>query len=328
MTLGQLAGDGQAQARAATAHRADEWLEQVGAGALWHAGTVVRQAQDAVAGVAAQLDEDLALAAPVGCALDGLAGVAQQVGQDAMQLVGVGQHLLARADHGLQAHALRGQAGVLGGHVQGRAQRDDPRDGLGLLGLAVGHDVRGQVDSAVQGAFQAGKRLGHLGIAQRGQAVRRHLGAGQHVAQVVIDLGHRLAQGRQAGLGGQGRQQVGLHAVQLGLGAADLVSTLGDNDARLRVAGIAAEGFHGPRDPLHRPDEEDVQEGIDQQAGQGGDEDGHPGQAPEILDQRRLQGRVGHHHLDELGLAEARLGHHPDHAALGAGQGEERRGQP
>jgi hypothetical protein len=57
----------------------------------------------------------------------------------------------------------------------------------------------------------------------------------------VIDLGHRLAQRRQAGLGGQGGQQVGLHAVQLALGAADLVAAVGDHDAGGRILGVGAE---------------------------------------------------------------------------------------
>ena len=32
--------------------------------------------------------------------------------------------------------------------------------------------------------------------------------------------------------------------------------------------------------------------------------------------------------IEKLGLAVTRLGHHPHHAALGARQGEERRGEP
>jgi hypothetical protein len=53
----------------------------------------------------------------------------------------------------------------------------------------------------------------------------------------------------------------------------------------------------------------------------GRDEDRHPIQRPEIADQLGLQRRVGQHDLDELGLAEARLGHHPDHAALAGWSG-------
>ena len=150
------------------------------------------------------------------------------------------------------------------GHAQ--AQRPDLR--LRLLALAVGHDVGGQGDGAVQRPFQARQGLGHLGIAQRRQAIRSDLGAGQHVAQVVIDLRDRFAQGSQAGLGSERCQQIGLHAVQFQLGPADLVPTGRDDDAGGGIVGIGAELLHGAGDPLHRPHQEDVQEQVDKKSGE------------------------------------------------------------
>ena len=64
----------------------------------------------------------------------------------------------------------------------------------------------------------------HLRVLERREPLRSDLGAGQHVAQVVIDLGHRLAQRGQPGAGRQGRAKLVLHAVELHLRAADLVA--------------------------------------------------------------------------------------------------------
>jgi hypothetical protein len=88
------------------------------------------------------------------------------------------------------------------------------------------------------------------------------------------------------------------------LGAADLVATLGDDDAGFRIAG-------DPRGTASMArvircmglTRKMFRKAIDQQARQAGDEDGDPRQSPEIADQQGLQRGVGQHHLDELGFA-------------------------
>ena len=104
-----------------------------------------------------------------------------------MQLLAVGQHLVARIDHRLQRHAAAPRP------ASSAAASSAARSGTGrlvgrrLLALAIGHDVGGQGHGAVQRPFQARQGAADLGIVQRRQAVRGDLGAGQHVRPGNID---------------------------------------------------------------------------------------------------------------------------------------------
>ncbi len=78
----------------------------------------------------------------------------------------------------------------------------------------------------------------------------------------MVDLGHRLAQRRQPGARAQRQAQVGLHAVKLGLGAADLVAAARQVDVGGGVLGIGAEHLHRRGDLLDRPHQKGVQRQI------------------------------------------------------------------
>ena len=135
------------------------------------------------------------------------------------------------------------------------------------MGLAIGQHIGGQGHSAVQRPLKTRQGLGNTGITRLRQTLRRNLGAGQHVAKVVINLGHRLAQGRQPRLGLQSGADIGLHPVKLGLRAAHLIAATGQTDLRARIFRVRPKALHGPGDALHGPNEEGVERQIDQTAG-------------------------------------------------------------
>ena len=93
-----------------------------------------------------------------------------------------------------QPYAVGLQSRILGGGCHGRGQRHPILDRRRLLGLAVVQHIAGQGGGPTQGPLQTRQGLGHLGVGGIGQTLRGDLGRGQHVAQVVVDLGHRLAQ--------------------------------------------------------------------------------------------------------------------------------------
>ena len=327
MALGQFAGDGQAQARAAGPAGAGKGLEQPRLEPLGHAGPGVGEVDHAEPLVLAQVDADHAVAVRVRLGQDRLARIAQEVDQDAVQLLGIGAEARVRPDRGHETHAFASQAGVLGRGLQRRQHVQGLELRRGLLALAVGQHVLGQVNGAVQRPLQPRHRLGDLGIARLGQAFGGDLGAGQHVAQVVVDLGHRLAQRRQPGARPQRLAQVGLHAVQLGLGAADLVAAPGRLDVGGRIVRVGPEPLHRLGDPLHRPHQERVQREIDEAASDDRDEQVDRRKPQQIAFELDLQRRVGHHDLDEVAVAKLRARHHPHHPAPAAEQGVQRREQ-
>ena len=326
MALGQFPGDGQAEAGGIRTAGAGEGLEQALADARRHARAVVGDADQAGPAHRLQRHFDAADVIAPFLMFDGLAGVAQQVDQHPVQLVRVGDHLIGGSHLGRQFHPRIGQPRLGGSLRQGLGQPHSLRLGRGFLGLAVGQHVRRQLDRPVQSAFETRQGLADLGVLQRRQPLRGQLRAGEHVLQVVVDLRHRLAQRRQPGAGVEGDPQIGLHPVQFRLGPADLVAAARELDPGLRIVRIGAEPLHGEGDPLHGPHQEQVQRQKDDQPGQGR----HPGhdrhQAPQIAGQRLLELGVGGDELDEVGLAETRLGHHP-HAVARAEQRLERREQ-
>ena len=330
MPLDKLAGDGETQPRPVGTPRTRKGLEDPVPGALGQSWPIVSQGDDIALALAPPTRADHARPGR-GHHLDGLAGIAHQVDQDAVQLVGVGLDLDAGLDLADEEDALRpiGEPALLGGGGQGVGQDDGNKAWRRLLGLAVGKDVAGQAHGAIEGPLEARQGLGDPGVRHGGQPLRGHLGAGQHVAQVVVDLGHRLAQGGQAGPGGQGHAQVGLHPVELDLGAADLVPPPRGLEVGGRVVGVGPEPLHGPGNPLHGPDQEEVQRQEDQGAGEAGDEQGREDHLPEIGLELVLQGGVGRHHLDEFGLfPETGLGHHPDGPVVSRAEGQEGGDQP
>ena len=96
MALGQLPGDGEAQARPIGAAGPAEGLKQMLPHPGRHAWAVIGQAQAALTVSLVQGDRDDAVA-PVRLLFDGLAGVAHQIDQDPVQLVGIGKELVGGA---------------------------------------------------------------------------------------------------------------------------------------------------------------------------------------------------------------------------------------
>ena len=110
-----------------------------------------------------------------------------------MQLIRIGHDLGAGGHRGLQANARLAKSRILGSRFQGRKERQGYRHRHGFLGLAIGQHLGCQGHGPVKGSLQPWQGLTDARIAKLGQPLRRHLCAGQHIAQVVIDLGHRLA---------------------------------------------------------------------------------------------------------------------------------------
>jgi hypothetical protein len=177
-------------------------------------------------------------------------------------------------------------------------------------GAAVGQRRLAERNGALQRAHQFRRKALHPRIRHAGELVRQQLRRGQQVAQVVVDLGYRQAEGGEPALLMQHRHQVALHVAQFALGDADLVAALARHDDVGRTLRIFVESDQTRGQPPHRPHEQIMQGEIDETGGQARDQQRDhqhvAGKAVHRLAQRRLVD----HHLDELGAARRR----PDHA--------------
>ena len=220
-----------------------------------------------------------------------------------------------------QAHALGGRGRRPRPPPPGPAAGHGPLLRRRLFALAVGEHVGGQGDRPAERALQPRQRLGDLGIAGLGHALGGDLGAGQHVAQVVIDLGHRLAQRRQPGAGVEGGAQVGLHAVELA--SARPISSRRPEGWHVR-RGSSGSARKRSIERVIRcigPHEKEVERQIDQAPAISEVKTAMPSRRHELGDELLLQRPVGRDDLDEFAGAEPRPGHHPHHPVAAARPG-------
>ena len=91
------------------------------------------------------------------------------------------------------------------------------------------------------------------------QPIGEQLRRGEQVAQIVVDLGDRKAEGGQPVLLRQHRSQIELHRCQLALGGADLVLPPRRHDDARRTLGRLMERRHVGGEPPQRPHEHVVQ---------------------------------------------------------------------
>ena len=133
----------------------------------------------------------------------------------------------------------------------------------------------------------------------------------EQVAQVVVDLRHREAERREAGLLLQQRAELALHVAELALGGADLVLPAGGDDDARGILRVVAERRHVGGDPVQRPHEQVVQRQVDQRRGDGGDDQRQQQDVRRELQHRRAQRLLVHDDLDELAAAR-RIAEHAD----------------
>ena len=149
-----------------------------------------------------------------------------------------------------------------------------------------------------------------------GEAIRQALRRRQHVAEIVVDLGHGDAERCQTRLLMERGAQCALHIVELLLRDADLVAASRGLDDPGPVFRIVAKGDHVLRQAAHRhhhhPDQRQVYE-------TGRDRRDHKAQAqnaPAEGAQLFLQRRLVHDQLDQGVRDLRRPADHSDHSVL------------
>ncbi len=148
-----------------------------------------------------------------------------EIDQDAEELIGIGvdleagRHLVLPGDHG-----VADQAEHVGDIVDQPVEGDQPAGRRGLAGAAVGERRLAIGDGAVEGADQLRREALDVGIGQAAEAIGEKLRRGQHVAEVVVDLGDGEAEIGEVALLAERALQVALHGGEVLLGDADLVA--------------------------------------------------------------------------------------------------------
>ena len=137
-------------------------------------------------------------------------------------------------------------------------------DRRAFLGLAEGQGVGAERNRPVDGGDQDRRRPADAGILARAQPVRNQMRGGEHIAQVMTDLGDRGTQRRQMGLLAKRRSEILLHRREFALGGADLVAAIAGLDHAGGAFRGLAEGHHGGGDAAHRQHQKDVKGEIDQ----------------------------------------------------------------
>ena len=193
----------------------------------------------------------------------------------------VGAHLVAPANA-----ARIGAQNRLANLVQKWCQRKGALVWLDHVGAGEVQCLAAPARRPVHRLDQTRRDVADLRILALLEPVGEQDGAGQEIAQVVIDLADRGAERGEAGLLRERRAQTLLHAPELGLHQADLVAPLGHRQARAGVFGPAPEGDDALGDPPQRPDDHQLQRRIDQERRQQRDHDRERQNAPRVVDHR------------------------------------------
>ena len=144
--------------------------------------------------------------------------------------------------------------------------------------------LRAEVQRPIDGSDQRRRHRAHGGIAALAEAVGDQAGGGEYVAQVVVHLGDRGAQCRQARLLQQRRAQTLLHVDQLSLGDADLVAALGRRQRSGGIFRVGPEGGHALGNAPHWAHHQKVQTEIHQRGGEHRNDKGQRQNAPGIIE--------------------------------------------
>jgi hypothetical protein len=190
-----------------------------------------------------------------------------------------------------------------------------------FFGAAIAQRVGGELDGAVERVHQPGGHALDHRIVQPLQPFRGDLGAGEDIAQIVLDLGDRQSQRGQPGFLLQKAVKLALHGGELALGGADFVAARGGLQDARRVFRIVAEMDHGGGDALHRPHQDEIEADKDQKRGQQRNEERERQRPGGELKQRRADRVFVRHHHNAAARAE--FGHGVD-ADDPAGRREER----
>ncbi len=157
-----------------------------------------------------------------------------------MKLFGIDLQIEALGDLGNKTHAFRRQPRVLGSGFRQFLEPDDLDLRCLLVRFAVGQDVLRQRYGAIKRALQTWQGLGNRRVSGVGEAIGGHLCRGQHITQVMIDLGNGLPQCRQAGARTQGQTHLILHRGHFAL---DLANFIGPIRRFVRCGGVFRVGL-------------------------------------------------------------------------------------
>ncbi len=180
-----------------------------------------------------------------------------------------------------------------GSLVQRLVKRDRPAHRRGFFGAAEFQRLLAQADAAPDGAHQPFAHRAHTRVLIAGEIVGDELGAGQDIAQVMIDLGDRPAERRQPFALLESLADIILHRGQRDLGLADLVAAAGRANGLGGIFRVALKPRHRRRQPPHRAHEHIEECHIDERAGDERDEGREPEQAGRIGQQFALQRGFG-----------------------------------
>ena len=189
-------------------------------------------------------------------ALQRLHRIAAEIDEDPEQLVGVGvdletgRHPVLQGDRGVADEAQH-----IGDVVDQAVEGDQPARRRGLAGAAVGERRLAIGDGAVERGDQLRREALDVGVGQAAEAIGEQLRRGQHVAEVVIDLGDGEAEIGQMALLAERPLQVALHGGEMLLGDADLVAAPARLDDPRGVLRRLGEGDHVLGQPPHRAHE-------------------------------------------------------------------------
>ena len=236
----------------------------------------------------------------IGIGVHRLNRIAAEIDQDTEELVGIGvdfetgRHLVLPGDH-----RILDDAEGVGNVVDQPAEGDQAAGGRRLAGAAIGERRLAIGDGAVERADELGREALHVGVGQAAEAVGEELGRGQHVPEIVIDLGDGEAEIGEMTLFAERPLQVALHGGQTLLGDADLVAAAARHDDAGGILRRLRKGDDVRGQAAHRPDQQPVDGEIEKAGGDDRDER----RQPDDVD------RIGEHGVAQRPVADDELEH-------------------
>ncbi len=295
MAARQIARDGKPKPRAARFCRCGEGLKQL----FPHRG---RDARPRIANLdlhAAPFAHRINRNRPALAGLQRLGGIAHEIEQDAMQLFAIGIHHQRRIDPVLERQHRR-HPHRLAHIIDNRREQNGFAFRWALVGAAIAQRVGGKRHRPVERGDQPRRQPLHHRIVDRRQPFGGQLRTRQYVAQIVLDLGDRAAQGRKPRLLLQGAIDIALHRGQFAFGDSDLVAPRRCHDDTARIFRVLPEPDHRRGDPPHRPHQHEIEAKKNQHRRHDRNQQPHQQRALGIDQQRSPDRFFAHDHFHGL----------------------------